>query len=41
MNKEVDIYLAKAKKWQKEMLFLRDILLSFELEEEIKWGMPN
>ena len=41
MNKEVDIYLAKAKKWQKEMLFLRDILLSFELEEEIKWGKPN
>jgi len=41
MNKEVDIYLAKAKKWQKEMLFLRDILLSFELEEEIKWGKPT
>lgn len=40
MNKEVDIYLAKAKKWQKEMLFLRDILLACQLEEEIKWGIP-
>ena len=39
MNKEVDIYLAKAKKWQKEMLFLRDILLACQLEEEIKWGI--
>ena len=41
MNKEVDIYLAKAKKWQKEMLFLRDILLACQLEEEIKWGKPT
>lgn len=40
MNKEVDLYLAKAKKWQKEMLFLRDILLACQLEEEIKWGIP-
>ena len=40
MNKEVDIYLAKAKKWQKEMLLLRDILLACQLEEEIKWGKP-
>ena len=40
MNKEVDIYLAKAKKWQKEMLFLRDLLLACQLEEEIKWGIP-
>ncbi len=40
MNKEVDIYLAKAKKWQKEMLLLRDILLACKLEEEIKWGKP-
>jgi len=36
MNKEVDIYLAKAKKWQKEMLFLRDILIACQLEEELK-----
>lgn len=41
MNKEVDIYLAKAKKWQKEMLLLRDILLTCKLEEEIKWGKPT
>jgi len=40
MNKEVDIYLAKAKKWKKEMLFLREILLACQLEEEIKWGIP-
>ena len=40
MNKEVDVYLAKSKKWQKEMLLLRDILLACKLEEEIKWGKP-
>lgn len=40
MNKDVDIYLAKAMKWQKEMLLLRDILLACKLEEEIKWGKP-
>jgi uncharacterized protein YdeI (YjbR/CyaY-like superfamily) len=39
-HKEVDIYFNKANKWQKEMLLLRDILLSFNLEEEIKWGKP-
>jgi uncharacterized protein YdeI (YjbR/CyaY-like superfamily) len=41
MNKEVDTYLAKAKKWQKEMFFLRDMLLACQLEEEIKWGKPT
>lgn len=40
MNKEVDVYLAKAKKWQKEMYLLRDLLLACKLEETIKWGKP-
>lgn len=40
MNKEVDVYLANAKKWQKEMYRLRDLLLVCKLEETIKWGKP-
>ena len=40
MNKEVDVYLAKAKKWQKEMQLLRELLLTCKLEEAIKWGKP-
>lgn len=40
MNKEVDVYLAKAKKWQKEMHLLRELLLACNLEEAIKWGKP-
>ena len=40
MNKEVDVYLAKAKKWQNEMQLLRDLLLACKLEEVIKWGKP-
>jgi len=40
MNPPVDVYFAKAKKWQAEMKKLRAILLSSELTEELKWGKP-
>lgn len=40
MNKEVTQYIAKAKKWQPEMLLLRSLLISSKLDEEIKWGKP-
>ncbi len=40
MNPKVDKYLAKAKKWQKEMEKLRRISLDCGLSEELKWGKP-
>lgn len=40
MNKEVDIFIKKAKKWQVEIQLLRAILLECELEETLKWGQP-
>ncbi len=40
MNPKVDEYLAKSKKWQKELDKLRTILLSCQLTEELKWGKP-
>ena len=40
MNPKVDIFLSKAKKWQKEFEKLRMILLDCQLTEELKWGVP-
>jgi uncharacterized protein YdeI (YjbR/CyaY-like superfamily) len=40
MNPKVDVYLSKAKKWQKEIETLRKILLGCQLTEELKWGKP-
>ena len=40
MNPKVDIYLSKAKKWQKEFEKLRMIILDCQLTEEFKWGNP-
>jgi uncharacterized protein YdeI (YjbR/CyaY-like superfamily) len=40
MNPKVDFYFTKAKKWQEEYLELRHIVLSSELTEELKWGVP-
>jgi uncharacterized protein YdeI (YjbR/CyaY-like superfamily) len=37
-NPKVDEYLKRAKKWRAEMEELRGILLSRELQEELKWG---
>ena len=39
-NPLVDTYLSQAKKWQKELTLLREILLSCGLIEEIKWMKP-
>ncbi len=40
MNPKVDVYLAKAKKWQEEMAKFRRISLDCGLTEELKWGKP-
>src|SRR5436190_22539890 len=40
MNPKVDKYLAKAKKWQREMEKLRRISLDCGLSEELNWGKP-
>lgn len=39
-NPKVDFYFTKAKAWQQEYALLREICLSTELEEELKWGVP-
>ncbi len=38
--RSVDEYIADAGAWQGELERLREILLSTELEEEVKWGGP-
>lgn len=40
MNPQVDVYLNKAEKWQKELGKLRRIILDCQLTEEFKWGKP-
>jgi uncharacterized protein YdeI (YjbR/CyaY-like superfamily) len=40
MNPKIDVFLSKAKKWQKEFTKLRMIVLSCGLTEELKWGVP-
>jgi uncharacterized protein YdeI (YjbR/CyaY-like superfamily) len=39
-NKTVDDYVASRKIWQDEIKRLREILLSTDLTEEVKWGGP-
>ena len=39
-NPKVDVYLSKAKNWQKELQKLRMIILDCQLGEELKWGKP-
>ena len=39
-NKKVDQYILKKSAWAKELAFLRETMLSIELEEELKWGAP-
>ena len=39
-NPKVDAILAKAKKWQAEMLALRAIAQECPLVEDVKWGQP-
>jgi uncharacterized protein YdeI (YjbR/CyaY-like superfamily) len=40
MNPKVDEYLGKAKKWQDELVKLRDIVIDCQLVEELKWKVP-
>jgi len=40
MNKEVDTYITKAKKWQEELKTIRPILLEAGLTEAFKWAAP-
>jgi len=40
MNRKVDGFLRKAKKWRKEFEKLRMVCLDFGLTEELKWGKP-
>src|ERR1700738_3747387 len=40
INPKVDLYLSRAKKWQREMEKLRMIILDCQLSEELKWGKP-
>ncbi len=40
MNPKVDWYFTKNKNWQEEIEALRTIVLSCELTEELKWGVP-
>jgi len=39
-NPNVDFYFSEAKKWQEEINKLRMIVLSCQLTEELKWGVP-
>lgn len=37
----VDQYISKQREWQVELEFLRSILLTLEIEETVKWGVPT
>ena len=39
-NKSVEEFISKKDSWKKELELLRSILLTTELEETVKWGMP-
>ncbi len=39
-NPKVDPYFENAKKWQDEIVLLREIALDCPLEEELKWRVP-
>ncbi len=40
MAKEVDQFISRQKNWKAESVALREMLLSCDLEENIKWGKP-
>lgn len=40
MNPKVDWFFDKSTKWQESYQELRELLLSFDLTEELKWGCP-
>ena len=39
-NPKVDFFFIKAKQWKAEFEKLREIALDYELDEELKWGVP-
>lgn len=39
-NPKVDEYLEKVLNWKDELEKLREIMLEFQLEEDLKWGKP-
>ena len=41
MNPEVNWYFNNAQKWQAQIALLRTIILSCNLTEELKWGVPT
>jgi uncharacterized protein YdeI (YjbR/CyaY-like superfamily) len=40
VNRDVDAYIGRSKKWPAELSRLRDVLLDAGLTEEIKWAKP-
>ena len=40
MNPNVDWFFNKQSKWQEAYSELRDLILGYELTEELKWGCP-
>ncbi len=40
MNPKVDFYFAPNKPWHDELVYLRRLVLSCGLQEELKWGVP-
>jgi uncharacterized protein YdeI (YjbR/CyaY-like superfamily) len=40
MNPKVDAYIAKSEKWGSQLAKLRELFLSTEMEETVKWGAP-
>lgn len=41
MNQKVDFHFKMGKRWSKEMMALRAIVLACGLTEELKWGQPG
>lgn len=42
MDEKIKDYFQKdSLKWKEEQLFLRDVILQFDFEEDIKWGRPT
>lgn len=39
-SEKIDLYIQKHEYWSKELSFLRDIITTTELKEEVKWGAP-
>lgn len=39
-NKTVEEFLSKATNWNEELHYLRDLMLSLNMNETVKWGFP-